>query len=60
MSEAFWIRLQADHDLEEAQKRPGERLETEVSVHAAWDCTERLKILCLKMGLSTLSGIYLK
>jgi len=34
-SEAFWMGLQADYDLEEARFRLGKRLETEVSVHAA-------------------------
>jgi addiction module HigA family antidote len=34
-SEAFWMGLQADYDLEEARHRLGKRLETEVSVHAA-------------------------
>jgi len=34
-SEAFWMGLQADYDLEEARNRLGSRLETEVSVHAA-------------------------
>lgn len=34
-SEAFWMGLQADYDLEEARTRLGRRLETEVSVHAA-------------------------
>ena len=34
-SEAFWMGLQADYDLEEARHRLGTRLETEVSVHAA-------------------------
>ena len=33
-SEAFWMGLQADYDLEEARHRLGKRLETEVSVHA--------------------------
>jgi addiction module HigA family antidote len=35
MSEAFWMGLQADYDLEEARNRLGKRLETEVSTHAA-------------------------
>ena len=35
MSEAFWMGLQADYDLEEARKRLGKRLEAEVSTHAA-------------------------
>ena len=35
MSEAFWLGLQADYDLEEARDRLGKRLETEVSTHAA-------------------------
>jgi addiction module HigA family antidote len=35
MSEAFWMGLQADYDLEEARDRLGKRLETEVSTHAA-------------------------
>jgi addiction module HigA family antidote len=35
MSEAFWMGLQADYDLEEARNRLGKRLETDVSVHAA-------------------------
>ena len=34
-SEAFWMGLQADYDLEEARYRLGKRLETEVSIHAA-------------------------
>ena len=34
-TEAFWMGLQADFDLEEARKRLGNRLETDVSVHAA-------------------------
>ena len=34
-SEAFWMGLQADYDLEEARHRLGKRLETEVSVHTA-------------------------
>jgi plasmid maintenance system antidote protein VapI len=34
-SEAFWMGLQADFDLEEARNRLGKRLETDVSVHAA-------------------------
>ena len=34
-SEAFWMGLQADYDLEEARHMLGKRLETEVSVHAA-------------------------
>jgi hypothetical protein len=35
MSEAFWMGLQADDDLEEARNRPGKRLEIEVSTRAA-------------------------
>ena len=35
MSEAFWMGLQADYDLEEARYRLGKRLETEGSIHAA-------------------------
>jgi addiction module HigA family antidote len=35
MSEAFWMGLQADFDLEEARNRLGKRLEAEVSTHAA-------------------------
>jgi addiction module HigA family antidote len=35
ISEAFWMGLQADYDLEEARVRLGKRLETEVSTHAA-------------------------
>ena len=34
-TEAFWMGLQADFDLEKARKRLGNRLETDVSVHAA-------------------------
>lgn len=34
-SEAFWMGLQADYNLEEARSRLGKRLESEVSVHAA-------------------------
>ena len=34
-SEAFWMGLQADYDLEEARCTLGNRLEMEVSVHAA-------------------------
>jgi addiction module HigA family antidote len=34
-SEAFWMGLQADYDLEEARNRLGKRLETDVSIHAA-------------------------
>ena len=34
-SEAFWMGLQADYDLEEARIKLGKRLETDVSVHAA-------------------------
>ena len=34
-TEAFWMGLQADFDLEEARSRLGKRLETDVSVHAA-------------------------
>ena len=34
-SEAFWMGLQADYDLEEARNRLGKRLETEVCVRAA-------------------------
>jgi len=34
-TEAFWMGLQADFDLEEARNRLGKRLETDVSVHAA-------------------------
>lgn len=34
-TEAFWMGLQADFDLEEARSRLGSRLETDVSVHAA-------------------------
>jgi addiction module HigA family antidote len=34
-SEAFWMGLQADHDLEEARERLGDRLEREVRRHAA-------------------------
>jgi len=34
-TEAFWMGLQADFDLEEARNRLGNRLETDVSVHAA-------------------------
>ena len=34
-TEAFWMGLQADFDLEEARSRPGKRLETDVSVYAA-------------------------
>src|SRR6056300_1381056 len=34
-TEAFWMGLQADYDLEEARYKLGKRLETEVSVHAA-------------------------
>jgi addiction module HigA family antidote len=35
MSEAFWMGLQSDYELEEARNRLGKRLETEVSTHAA-------------------------
>ena len=34
-TEAFWMGLQADFDLEKAPNRLGNRLETDVSVHAA-------------------------
>ena len=34
-TEAFWMGLQADFDLEEARNKLGKRLETDVSVHAA-------------------------
>jgi addiction module HigA family antidote len=34
-TEAFWMGLQADFDLEEARNRLGNRLEADVSVHAA-------------------------
>lgn len=34
-SEAFWVGLQADYDLEEARERLGDRLEREVRRHAA-------------------------
>ena len=34
-TEEFWMGLQADFDLEEARNRLGNRLETDVSVHAA-------------------------
>ena len=34
-SEAFWMGLQADYDLEEARNRLGKRLQTDVSIHAA-------------------------
>jgi len=34
-SEAFWMGLQADYDLEEARERLGNRLEREVGRHAA-------------------------
>jgi addiction module HigA family antidote len=34
-SESFWMGLQADHDLEEARERLGDRLEREVGRHAA-------------------------
>jgi toxin HigB-1 len=34
-SEAFWMGLQADYDLEEARERLGDRLEHEVRSHAA-------------------------
>ena len=34
-TEAFWLGLQADFDLEEARNRLGNRLETDVSVHSA-------------------------
>ena len=34
-TEAFWMGLQADFDLEEARRKLGKRLETEVGVHAA-------------------------
>ena len=34
-SEAFWMGLQADYDLEEARERLGDRLEREVRGHAA-------------------------
>lgn len=34
-SEAFWMGLQADHDLEEARERLGERLERDVRTRAA-------------------------
>jgi len=34
-SEAFWMGLQADFDLEEARQRLGDRLEREVRSHAA-------------------------
>ena len=33
-TEAFWMGLQADFDLEEARNRLGNRLEIDVSVHA--------------------------
>ena len=33
-SEAFWMGLQADYDLEEARNRLGKRLQTDVSIHA--------------------------
>ncbi len=34
-SEGFWMGLQADYDLEEARKRMGDRLETDVRTWAA-------------------------
>ena len=34
-SEAFWMGLQANYDLEEARARLGDRLKTEVGVHAS-------------------------
>ncbi|MEN8168309.1 MAG: HigA family addiction module antitoxin [Pseudomonadota bacterium] len=34
-SEAFWMGLQTDYDLEEARERLGDRLEKEVHSHAA-------------------------
>ena len=34
-TEAFWMGLQADFDLEEARNRLGKRLVTDVSVHTA-------------------------
>ena len=34
-SEPFWMGLQADYDLEAARERLGDRLELEVSSHAA-------------------------
>ncbi len=34
-SEAFWMGLQADFDLEEARNRLGNRLETDVRIYAA-------------------------
>jgi len=34
-SEPFWMGLQADYDLEAARERLGDRLEREVSSHAA-------------------------
>jgi len=34
-SEAFWMGLQADYDLEEARERLGDRLEREVRRRAA-------------------------
>ncbi len=34
-SEAFWMGLQADYDLEEARDRLGDRLDREVSTRAA-------------------------
>ena len=34
-SEAFWMGLQADYDLEEARERLGDRLKREVRSHAA-------------------------
>ena len=34
-TEAFWMGLQADFDLEKARNKLGQRLETDVSVYAA-------------------------
>ena len=34
-SEAFWMGLQSDYDLEEAREKLGDRLEREVRSHAA-------------------------
>ncbi len=45
-TEAFWMGLQADFDLEEARNRLGNRLETDVSIQCeAWQ-RSRLERLC--------------
>lgn len=58
MSEAFWMGLQGDDDLEETRNRLGKRLETEASAHEAGCFSKPLTSLCPNNGAFDTDGLF--